>query len=931
MAPYRTQTSRVHRREFLASLALSPPLNKGLKGARGRDLQPAGEWWQYRGDRRLSGRSAVRGSLRTPRVAWIHPLRGTETLLRSPVPGMPRSPAPPHPGRKSWEATLQEWRVPGQYGTSWVDLDGDGKLVPVTRHYNEKVGAILPGVRGLQRIVTEPLGYPQVPNVYRGTVRLETRERGKWTTRWKTETPTLIWQAQPIFGDFDGDGRVEIAALPWYRLTHLDADSGAIRESCNYLAEDESELPGMGGRAYGWFGALDVDGDGKSEFVILEDFIRYATVLKRVDGRLRRLWLRTWDAPLARGVTRSAESAVVVRVGPEPVQDIDGDGRRELLLSVYNHTGDGRWHVVALDSATGETILDLPGEFLHGLHDVDGDGVSELWCSATRQGPLIPDPSRLSLYSARGRTAHRVWGLPEAAFAVSPVEELPPHVNTGAALGTETVLFRTLDGHGVFFTSSPEAGTSANARVTCWVAAPGKQPEVAGEWSGPGLEPLAVRGGREAGVLLRCAAREMSDGPLPGTRGASDALPLCSRPVPAPLAPVVVGRPAPGKPPLLIAQGAQETVVAFRPPPSRPARARSPGEGVTVWRLPGRGMTCNNYFEGLLLADLDGNGHLAAVLAGRGQAGCARLVVVDAATGQRRWQRDFPEFPGAPPPWNVPGLMYWQAGCFRHAARMDLLIQLRRVGGESVMLDGRTGEPVWRQDRGRPGRDFGRWWFAIVDADGDGLEDVLNFYPDMFCIARGTDGRLLIAEESRRYVGIAAYYADVLVADFLRRGTPQVLYCHEHVTALLTLTGELVWKQEHPHPHGWRNGAGYGDVHGAGTLSLFFPGAAGGRGPELQVRAAATGALEWSLPLPEPATAFPTVADVDGDGRDECLFALGSTLYAAGSRRQGEGGEIRWRHGFPARIGPVTFADTRGTGRGEIVVLCEDGNVYALG
>ena len=41
------------------------------------------------------------------------------------------------------------------------------------------------------------------------------------------------------------------------------------------------------------------------------------------------------------------------RPGEEPVQDIDGDGKMEIVVSQFNTTGDDKWHVVALDAMTG--------------------------------------------------------------------------------------------------------------------------------------------------------------------------------------------------------------------------------------------------------------------------------------------------------------------------------------------------------------------------------------------------------------------------------------------------------------------------------------------------------------------------------------------------------------------------------------------------
>jgi hypothetical protein len=245
----------------------------GLAESPGEHLPTdAGGWWQYRGDQRLSGRSRIKGKIEHPAIVWSHSIAGRETLLggalkegseviRLPTVDLPTA------AERAWGQILGDWQVGGLYGTSWFDLDGDGQLAGISRGYNQKVGKVLPDQPGLQLIETEAKGYPKIPNVYKGTVRLKVREKGQWVTRWETETDTLIWQAEPIFGDFDGDGKNEVALLHWYRLTLLDAATGKLKEQCNFLAEDESENPGEGGRAYGWFGAVDVDGDGQTEFV----------------------------------------------------------------------------------------------------------------------------------------------------------------------------------------------------------------------------------------------------------------------------------------------------------------------------------------------------------------------------------------------------------------------------------------------------------------------------------------------------------------------------------------------------------------------------------------------------------------------------------------------------------------------------------------
>ena len=89
---------------------------------------------------------------------------------------------------------------------------------------------------------------------------------------------------------------------------------------------------------------------------------------------------------------------------------------------------------------------------------------------------------------------------------------------------------------------------------------------------------------------------------------------------------------------------------------------------------------------------------------------------------------------------------------------------------------------------------------------------------------------------------------------------------------------------------------------------------------------AATGALKWSLPLPgsgfignnlafpdSPLT--PAVADVDGDGRDECIFSIVNTLYAVGtSAGWSRAAEVRWTLELPGRLGTPSIVDANGDG-----------------
>ena len=879
-----------------------------------------GQWWQARGNRRMTGRSSVKGNIKTPAILWKYPMAARQTLLAATFMkgGVEHPISLPNAdiAASDWEQLLTEFGA----SAPRVDLDGDGSLSPLPRGSNSKAGHILAEQQGWQLVTTRPKNYPE-SKPYLGTVTLHIREKGEWVPKWETETDTLIWAAEPIFGDFDHDGRTEIACLPWYKMSILDAETGEIEEQCHFLHENENA--GAGGRAYGWFGAYDVDNSGKDEFVVLDDFTKHMEVLAWKDRSLQRLWVKLLRPVAYRTNVPPREKEVSLRVNPEPVQDVDGDGKREIVVSTYNISEDQMWHVWVLDALTGEIRWDLPGMYLSGLRDVTGDGTPELFCTRVEKGLLVPDPSDLSLLSLQGGERKTLWARKNASFQTCNVAGFSPNVNSGASMGGETVLCGPVSpgGRSVFFTREPVDVGAGTVDLTAWQADQSQLFRSIGKLRGPRLDALGVRAddNDRHGVLVRASSFDGEES-VASCFGSTATI-LLSRRAPAPVCPVVVGRLEPESSPTVLVQGVNETVEAIRPMPD--------GGAKRLWRAPGRGMTCNNYWEGLLLADVAGDGSVSPVVGTRGKGDCARLAVLS-SKGETVWYRDFEEFPGTPPPWNVPGLMYWQSGYFNDTARMDLLIQMRLLGGMSYVMDGRNGKPLWERSQSVPGRMFGRYLMTLYDFDGDGLEDALQTYPDLFCVADGRTGDLRVAERAGKFVPGYGYDGSAIVADFLGNDQEQLLFSSANVMALLQRNGERIW-------HGSEGlgsvvRAGIGDADGGGKMDLFLITDSDGK-LEFQCWEAATGQVKWTLPLPSgaPKPTDPATADLDGDGKEECVFTMGDTVYAVGAEEDGRSGKIEWTLTMPGHLSAVSIADVEGDGLAQIVVSCADGAVYGIG
>jgi hypothetical protein len=131
---------------------------------------------------------------------------------------------------------------------------------------------------------------------------------------WKTQPIPLLFVSNVIIGDFDGDGKTEMAITPWYDVWVLDAETGELKYKSSF------KHPGAeSGRAYGWFGAHDIDGDEKQELIILSDFENHIAVPGWNNGTLEMKRSKL----IERGIVRKN---TIFSPGAYPVRDIDGDG-----------------------------------------------------------------------------------------------------------------------------------------------------------------------------------------------------------------------------------------------------------------------------------------------------------------------------------------------------------------------------------------------------------------------------------------------------------------------------------------------------------------------------------------------------------------------------------------------------------------------------
>jgi hypothetical protein len=885
------------------------------------------DWPRYAHDRALTARSPLRGRIVQPQVAWSCSVAGREWLIEI-VPA--NGPQRLELSTVDASLSLSPRLIPAP-GPRRLDLDGSGTLRPATETFHERWAKVLPQVKGWQRVAWSHTWTDQ--KVCR--LQLFAYDRGFDQPRlvWQTDPPEdTIFQPLNVVFDLDGDGVQEVCVAAHYRVMIFEGTTG----------RKETELRYHGSRPYGWFGLADVDADGQMELITLGDFQSHLDVLNYdpKQPEPRRLSVR-WRRDLESNIE---ERKKWPQLGPHPVADVAGDERPEIVLNLFNDTGDGQWHVLVLNAASGETRFDFPQRVAQGAADVDADGKAELFLTGS-DGVLAPAFGTVELVHLGGAAPLILWSQTNASWGTAELPCFEPTWATTASQGMREILVADggQGGRPRFLAAQRTPNREPPLLTSLSALQVGKAGQVKTLWQVSGLPGeldlkahaalegtngvgvslgLRVAGGTASAVTLQQAAARLVE----------------SHPLGVTVAPPIAARLRSNGPISVVVEGAARYLWAIRPP------ATGTNAATFWWRRPGRGQGDGSRWLGLLAADLDGDGGSEIVAADQDVTGRA-LLVAYRHDGSRLWATRWGQTPGATPTWNVGALTFWWPGCFRAPGRTDLFVNTRRGLMHSDvghLVDGRTGAIVWTQDRAIvPGR-F-RWGFAgippgVADLDGDGPEELISLYPVCFWVADGRTGKLSCGVDlaNRKALPAWAAYGEPMLHKF--GGVPQyqVLLDSPYILALLDTNGTPRWhglgRADYPTTSTEGNVGqttavkhALADWDGDGQFEI----ASAGYGDGVRAIDPRDGRVLWSLPAPAPTCPRVVAADIDGRPGDEVLYPAGAKLVAiTGDRADGR---ILWEWQGPASLSMPAIADVDGDGLAEIVVQAADASVHCLG
>lgn len=284
------------------------------------------------------------------------------------------------------EVVLQAGRPTAPYGAAAVVSLASGELLwhcevePISYAWYLYVDSFLPGEAGRQLVVVMH-GYP--PDEGNGYIALYASPGPGQPPqqRWRYDFHEYTCFPSLLHSDLDGDGVRELCVQTHSRMWVLDPRTGAVVQ---FLGWDVS--PGNV-RSYGLVRFVDLDGDGRDDFLCIANFSQHHEVLLNRGGKLELAWAQGWPESVTTGKVASTWA--------EPPQaDLDGDGKLEITLSMYNSEDEGAWLLRGYDALSGELRYRLPGAVALATGDLDGDGCAEILAN------LSADPTRTQVEAA---------------------------------------------------------------------------------------------------------------------------------------------------------------------------------------------------------------------------------------------------------------------------------------------------------------------------------------------------------------------------------------------------------------------------------------------------------------------------------------------------------------------------------------------------
>ncbi len=278
---------------------------------------------------------------------------------------------------------------------------------PMSYWWTMQVDHYLSEATGKQIIVCEH-AYP--PDEKFGYIVLFDFEKpgAKPRQRWRYDFDHYTCFQSILTADVDGDGEKEICVETHSKMWVLKPHTGKVHQFIEW------DVSPANVRSYGLVRFQDLNNDGLPEFFCIANFAHHHEVLLNEKGMLKEAWHHGWEA--------SVTTQTLASTWPDPpIADVDGDGKLEMIVSMYASDGKPGWMVRVYDALTGQLKFTIPDRVATHLADLDADGVAEILANIATD-PTLTDIQGAALIKIKAGAPAELWSSKGARVSSSRKE-----------------------------------------------------------------------------------------------------------------------------------------------------------------------------------------------------------------------------------------------------------------------------------------------------------------------------------------------------------------------------------------------------------------------------------------------------------------------------------------------------------------------------
>ena len=863
---------------------------------KGQDMKN-NDWAMERHDPQMTGHTSLKGNMsQAPHVIWRHYL-GLWSNHLSVTASKGVNQTIDLPKDVFGESYVYDNAL--FWGRKQPEIDVDGKGTLINRPNDSsalviKLAKLLPGVSGYQRV--------EFDNAF--SIGAEANFGRMYAYDEGADKPRMVWQTERVkdmyspvvtIADTDLDGQNEIVMMTQYHLAVYDALTGKLKDNVEWNV----------GRNYGQLDVVDVNHDGRPDFVIQADAPPHLEFIQNSPSGAKLAWSHKY---LKNEADVAVPTDFALNTLPNAVRDLDGDGRMELAVNIHHFKDDNRWHVVIFDVITGEVKSDIIDRYLWAVADLDSDGKYELFLSEATSKTVERDSMLyVMIYTGDGLIPRWESESP-GSFCMKPYV-FPDNVSSASSRGPihhSTIITSDVDNDGSqeFFASIGQKLLAVGIKGTQTkfiVTSPSeKPPKVIATTSSQALVELYAESG--AVHIDGASAKLESHYQTSNYR----------------TTPSIADVDGDGFNEIIV-EDAGGFIEVIEPPkkdkPDPSVRWRFKGYAQPFW------VTWKINHAPVPVVDLDGDGKKEIICSDAGDEKYTTIYALR-SDGSIYWKSELPDV--------APRLTEtFRVGRFRKEGWDVVVTIMQTTQPEMLCLDGRTGEIRWHKKSWTD--NDGRAWpypnsYVCYDSDGDGFQEILGSYAYIYYHLDGNTG-----EPVRKPIHVVneifnkrwQSYFYPIPADFNGDGIDEYLLASISFAmgglTVVTKDFHILWEIPLPNSVGASGLQGIGDCDGDGIPEIAFYHLDG----RIACYDGKTGEVQWEIKVLKHGGGWHfTSADIDSDGRDEFLYSLGSNEVIALDNDAPD--HILWRVPLSATPDTPVIADIDNDGLAEIIVSTYD-------